>query len=282
MLFVTGATGSVGKRIVTNLLGRNAEFKALTRSPEKWAGLAAGGMQIVEGDLEQPERWADQLRGMDTLFLILLNDAEEVLRAAAEHGVKRIVFLSSGSVNRDSQDRNRNAEKHFAVEQRIREYGFDYVFLRPEAFMHNAVYWKDLFRYNKGTLDWPALNATLASVHEQDIADVAALVLTDFDRFAGQILTLTGANVLTQRGMLEEIVRQSKRRIDLREQSVEEFAAYMRNFMAEEYIELRIDDWRYSLTHRIEVHSTVYELLGREPLTFREWVAEHLELFEPQ
>ncbi|AIQ70924.1 NmrA family NAD(P)-binding protein [Paenibacillus graminis] len=280
MLFITGATGTVGNRVVNYLKLKDVKFKALTRTPERLLTDRTDHMIVVTGDIKDCSAWSDSLRGVETLFLILLDDAEEILQAARAKGVRNIVFLSSASINRSDAGYNENALKHKKVEDQIQAYGFQYVFIRAEAFMHNTIYWRDLFRYNKGKIRLPALEAKLASVHETDIAEVISVVLTDFGKFSGQVLTLTGANILSQRNILTEISKQLGQSLELEEQTIGDFRSYMKNYIAEEYINLRVQDWEYTVKHQLGVTDTVLTILGREPYTFREWIAEHLRDFQ--
>jgi uncharacterized protein YbjT (DUF2867 family) len=50
-ILVTGSTGTIGPQVVTQLQGKNADVRALTRSPEK-AHLPVG-VTPVKGDLPQ-------------------------------------------------------------------------------------------------------------------------------------------------------------------------------------------------------------------------------------
>lgn len=150
MLFITGATGTVGSRVVHHLKSKAVHFKALTRTPEKLISDQSDHMTIVTGDIKDCSTWSDSLSGVETLFLILLDDAEEILQAARDKGVRNIVFLSSASINRSDAGYNENAMKHKKVEEQIQAYGFRYVYIRAEAFMHNTVYWRDLLDTIRG------------------------------------------------------------------------------------------------------------------------------------
>ena len=105
-------------------------------------------------------------------------------------------------------------------------------------------------------------------------------MLKSFSTFEGKILTLTGANVITQKYMLDEIIRQTASKLQLHEQSLAEFETYMSRYMDKKYILLREEDWQYSLNNKLELTDTISNVLGREPLTYREWVAENLTIFE--
>lgn len=67
--FVTGATGLLGNNLVRALLKENIQVTALVRSEEKarkqFADLT---IQIVKGDILEPESYRDYLAGCDSLF----------------------------------------------------------------------------------------------------------------------------------------------------------------------------------------------------------------------
>lgn len=280
MLFITGATGAVGSNVIRFLEEKNVSFKALTRRTEKLSKKQFSNMQIITGNLSELYNWETELKGTDILFLELLSDPKPILEAAKKYGIKKIVFLSSASINHADVETNNNAQNHLAVENLVKAMNFDYVFIRPESFMRNAVYWSNLFKYANDVIKWPALKATYANIHEKDIAEVVTDVLVNFSKYTGEILTLTGSNILSQEEMLSEIIRQSNPKLRLQEQSINEFENYMEKFMAREYIDLRINDWNYSMNNDLTLTDTVLKVTGKEPLTFREWVSDNLDLFK--
>jgi dihydroflavonol-4-reductase len=115
--FVTGATGFIGGHVVRRLRARGDDVVALVRSPEKAAELRDQGVELVQGDLDDPEAIRRGLQGADACFHIAavykvgvpaaqrqaLIDAnvggtERVLDAAVEAGVQRIVYVSTCNV----------------------------------------------------------------------------------------------------------------------------------------------------------------------------------------
>lgn len=281
-MIITGATGKIGAKVSKILDSENLTFTALSRSKEKLIALNLPHMKIIEGTIEDSENWMRQLKNVDQelLFLVRVNDSLEVLKSAKKHGIKKIVFLSSASINHNNSVDSQNAIDHKIIEDNIKEMGFEYVFIRPEAFMGNALYWSNLFKYSKNEIKWPQLKVKYASVHESDVAEVIVEVMKSFSTFEGQILTLTGANIITQKYMLEEIIRQTASNIQLHEQSLSEFETYMSKYMEQKYVSLREEDWQYSLHNKLELTNTISNILDREPLTYREWVSENLTTFE--
>lgn len=281
-MIITGATGKIGAEVSRILDSENLTFTALSRRKEKLVALNLPHMKIIEGTMEDSNNWMEQLNNgaQELLFLVRVNDSLEILKSAKKHGINKIVFLSSASINHKNSSDSQNAIDHKIIEDKIKEMGFEYVFIRPEAFMGNAHYWSSLFKYSKNEIKWPELKAKYASVHERDVAEVIVKVLKSFSTFEGKILTLTGANVITQKYMLDEIIRQTASKLQLHEQSLAEFETYMSRYMDKKYILLREEDWQYSLNNKLELTDTISNVLGREPLTYREWVAENLTIFE--
>jgi nucleoside-diphosphate-sugar epimerase len=110
--FVTGATGFIGGHVARRLVERGWEVTALARTPERAAPLRALGVTVVPGDVTEPSSltgpigkadavfhlaaWyqlgiADRMR----MFQINVRGTENVMQAAREAGVARVVHCSS-------------------------------------------------------------------------------------------------------------------------------------------------------------------------------------------
>jgi uncharacterized protein YbjT (DUF2867 family) len=53
LVFVTGATGNVGRRVVTQLLSSGHKVRALTRNPD--SARLPGEVEVLAGDLSRPQ-----------------------------------------------------------------------------------------------------------------------------------------------------------------------------------------------------------------------------------
>src|SRR5260370_25658270 len=102
VVLVTGATGNVGRHVVSQLLNMGVPVRALARNPDS-AGLP-DGVEVVYGDLSAPDTLDESLDGVEAVFLVwpgLPTDfAPAVLDALKKHA-RRIVYLSSMSVRED-------------------------------------------------------------------------------------------------------------------------------------------------------------------------------------
>jgi dihydroflavonol-4-reductase len=109
--FVTGGTGFIGRSLVAQLRGRGDDVVALVRDPQRARGLDA---EFVEGDLSDPARLAEQMRGSEAVFHLAgmyevgiapsdrgrmydanVRGSEHVLDAAIAAEVPRIVYVST-------------------------------------------------------------------------------------------------------------------------------------------------------------------------------------------
>src|SRR4029450_2185744 len=88
MIMVTGATGNVGRPLVTQLLDRGAKVRAISRHP-KTAGLPDGA-EVVQADPSQPDSLHTCFDGVTAIFLnarAVQTAASKVLTVAKRAGV---------------------------------------------------------------------------------------------------------------------------------------------------------------------------------------------------
>src|SRR6476620_11145199 len=94
-ILVTGATGTVGREVVTQLAGSGAEVRALTRDPERAA--LPHDVNVVRGNLTSPDTLDAALNDVDAVFLVWTAGADAFTPALARiaHHARRIVLLTS-------------------------------------------------------------------------------------------------------------------------------------------------------------------------------------------
>lgn len=141
---VTGATGHLGRLVLDQLLERGvapADVRALARTPEKAADLAARGVQVREADYDRPETLGPALAGVDKLLLISGSEVggrvqqhTNVVEAARNAGVSRILYTS---MLRASTSTLVLAPEHKGTEEVIAASGLSYTFLRNPWYVEN-------------------------------------------------------------------------------------------------------------------------------------------------
>lgn len=133
-ILVTGASGVLGRAIVSALSTAGISVKQGVRNPEK----AAAGIESVRLDYTEPTTFASALNDVRGLVLMappLDGDAPAKLgplvAQAKNSGIEHIVFISAFGVNHNEQAPLR------IVEHAVIDSGIPYTILRPNFFMEN-------------------------------------------------------------------------------------------------------------------------------------------------
>ena len=91
-ILVTGGTGNVGSGVVTELLKRGAEVRALVRKKPE-AGKLPAGVEVAIGDLLDPVSVENAMRGVDKLFLLNAVVTDELPQALIAYGIAKRIGL---------------------------------------------------------------------------------------------------------------------------------------------------------------------------------------------
>ncbi|MDX1530712.1 MAG: SDR family oxidoreductase [Rhodothermales bacterium] len=275
---VVGATGNVGSRLVPHLARRGHTVRAATRDPDAYDGADA---EPVRFDYDDRATWPAALDGADHLFLIPKNADPEpeqtlipFLDAAEEAGVERVVLMTAVGVE--------NTERGLrTVEEHLDGLSVDATILRPNWFMQNFYPgWLYPMIQHGGTITLPAGEARTAFVDAEDIAEMAAAVLTE-DGHAGAAYTVSGPEALTYGEAAAVLSDASGRTITY--QSVPDSA--MREALADqgwydEQAELMADLFAaVRQNYAAETGGDVEHVLGRPPRSLRRYAEAHADAF---
>jgi uncharacterized protein YbjT (DUF2867 family) len=205
-VLVTGATGTVGRHVIEQLVSRGAEVRALARDPAK-ANLPAG-VTVVQGDLLDIDSLRAALSGISTLFLLNavvpdeFTQALTALNLAREAGIERVVYLSV--IHSDLYVNVPHFAGKFGVERMIERMGFNATILRPAYFMNNDVTIKDVV-LGHGVYPMPIGSRGLAMIDARDIGEIAAIELMGREQAAAPLplhrISLVGPETLTGAGV---------------------------------------------------------------------------------
>jgi uncharacterized protein YbjT (DUF2867 family) len=284
MIFLTGATGHVGLH-VARALERRLDVRALAHSDRSAAILDDLGIDVVRGDLRDPEPLADAFAGVERLLLIsppAPGHGEMELAAlelAERAGVlEHVVKLSSIGVQ--GTEPALLSQPHVMVEQRLGRGSYTSTLLRPASFMTNVM--NNVTEIRDGKLLMPAGDARIPFIDPRDVADVAVLTLTAPEKAKGP-LVMTGPEALSFADLAAKLSAALGREIAYIDVEEEAWQAYrieagvpppLVEAIASLYQSLRQDrEW--------PIADTQERLLDRAPYTFDQWlVAEGRQMLE--
>jgi uncharacterized protein YbjT (DUF2867 family) len=282
-VLVTGATGRVGRGVVDRLLGAGVPVRALThRSEAEASATLPSEVEVVTGDLTVPESLDAGLRGVGSVFLVWTAPpatAPAVLERLATYA-RRVVFLSSPHQTPHPffQQPNPMAVLHADLEQLIAGSGLESTIIRPGMFSSNALmWWADAIR-SQGAVRWPYGAAETAPVDDRDVAAVAALTLCE-DGHAGRDYVLTGPESLSQSEQVRLIGEVLGRRIRFEELTPEEFRSETQGTWPRPVVDMLLAAWDATIGRPAYLTTTVLDLLGSPPRSFRESVADQAGAF---
>jgi uncharacterized protein YbjT (DUF2867 family) len=282
MIMITGATGNVGRPLVTKLLARGTKVRAISRHP-KTAGLPDGA-EVVQADPSQPESLEGCFDGVTAIFLnarAVKTAASKVLTVAKRAGVVRAVALAAANVDEDHvrQPSRWRGDFNAELEQAVIASGLEWVSLRPTEYASNYLgLWAAQLR--SGNLIRAPYGASQhAPIDERDIAAVAVEALLT-DRLLRQKVPLTGPRSQSARELADTLAEALGRQIGFEEISPEVARQAM---LAQGFPEGFVTGYLLLQADAVDrpalVTHTVEEILGRPATDFATWATDHAESF---
>ena len=273
---VMGARGSVGKHVLGELIARGVPVRASARRPEP--GQFPAGVDVYAADLTEPAGLAPAFAGVEQVFLYANHQGvHDVVKAARSAGVRRIVLMSSGSVVHPSSAGNPITEEHRAVEEAFAAApDLTVIPVRPLVLATNTLGWAYPITAT-GTVPLYQPDAVTAPIHERDIAAVAVAALTGNDATTG---LLTGPARMSQRDQVAAIGAAVGRDLTVtaltRDAALARFAGFMPVGEAGAVVRF-LDD---AAAGNSPATGAVERILGRPPLSFAIWAADHAADFD--
>jgi uncharacterized protein YbjT (DUF2867 family) len=212
MILVTGSPGNIGTPLAQQLLEQGRKIRLMVRNPKKEdqvvADLRSRGAEVVQGDFSDPASLPPCFTGVESAFLLVPVAQETAewknnfIRAAEENGVERIVNLSVSGASSSSPVAL--FRWHWEAEQTLESSGIAWTHLQPT----------DLARFNirsilptvqaEGVFYSTVGEGRVALVDEEDVAEVAAMALTE-EGHEGKKYVLTGPKAVSYPEMADAL-----------------------------------------------------------------------------
>ena len=210
MFLVTGATGTLGRRIVGVLREQAQPARAFVRLSSHYSELEQRGAEVFIGDLRQ-ER--DIIKAcQDVQYVISAHGSNEasgsaqeldyranidLIDAAKANGVEHFVFISVLGVDRGYEDAPVFKAKR-AVETYLQNSGLSYTILRPAGFAANLLPLAERFQQTGIYLLIGDAEARTSIVSTDDLAEIAAKSVSA-PGARNQVLPVGGPEILQRR-----------------------------------------------------------------------------------
>lgn len=227
MLLLTGATGSIGSRLLPMLLERDEDVRCLVREPRR-LGERRVDVQIALGDLGEmsdPYLVRQALRGVDTVIHLAATIRDQprhrieelnglatvrLLRAAERSGVRRFVFFSA--LNASAAQRTRFFRAKWLAERAVESSPLESLVFAPSIVYDRSDPWVTLLRRFSFLPVMPVSGDGQARFQPIWAADTARCVVAALEAgSAEQRYELAGPDLLTYDDMSDLVSRAAGR-----------------------------------------------------------------------
>lgn len=285
-ILVTGAPGNVGTEVV-KVLSPVTTFRLGAHTIDSARRTLTSDLspetEVIRFDFLDPSTFQPAFEGIRAFFMVrppalsnVPRDIAPALRAARAAGVQHLVFLSLQGVD------NNRVTPHYKIEQLIIELGFTFTFLRAGFFMQNlSTTHRDEIRL-RNEIAVPVGHTPTSFIDVRDLGAVAAQALLD-PAPTNQRYTLTGAEALTYTQVAAVMSEILKRPIHYTDPPLPVFIVQQLRAGRPLAFTLVVAAL-YTITrfgNANEVSPTVATLLGRPPISLRQFVIDYQAVWQP-
>jgi uncharacterized protein YbjT (DUF2867 family) len=222
MLLIIGGTGYVGGYILEALDGKmpNKQLRIMSRDKASLEKLAAQGYETVEGNVTNLDETRKAMQGVDTVIhltaiirevpskgqtydAVMGKGTENMVEAAKDAGVKRIIFMSALGAENMSTGYYKNKMRG---EKAVKESGIPYVIFRPSIQIGPGGEFVGLLKQLTMLPVVPVLGPGDYPMQPVYVRDVARYVVQALDdqRYTNQTFEIGGPETFEYNKMIEQ------------------------------------------------------------------------------
>ncbi len=213
MILITGATGYIGRHLVSRLAAQGQRPRCLVRDSQRAATiLPADKVEFVQGSTTQPASLGVAMQGVETVVhaAFLTADRKQsagnhyqetnvqgtanVIKAAKDAGVKRIIEMSGLGTKPDKP--GSYMQGRYLAEKMLKENGLDWTIIQPSVlFGKDAPFIKGLSDLIRAAPVVPLIgggNIMFQPIYVEDVVTVVIKVLEDPARTTDKTYTIGG------------------------------------------------------------------------------------------
>ena len=213
MILITGATGYIGRHLVSRLVAQGERPRCLVRNIKRAASiLPAGTLEFVQGDTTSPASLETAVQGVDTIVHAAFITADHkqsagnhyqetnvqgtanLVEAAKKAGVKRIIVISGLGTKPDKP--GSYMQGRYLAEKMVKESGLDWTIIQPSVlFGKDAPFIKGLTDLIRTAPVVPLIGGgkvMFQPIYVEDVVTVIIKVLQEPERTKNKTYTIGG------------------------------------------------------------------------------------------
>jgi uncharacterized protein YbjT (DUF2867 family) len=224
-IFITGATGFIGRRLTQRLLDDGFSVRCMVRRTNS---AMPDGAEVVQGDMLEPGTLGQALTGIDTAYYLVHSmssgrasferrdreAAENFVAAANRAKVRRVIYL--GGLGETGDDLSEHLKSRLEVAEILKKGTFATTFLRAAVIIGAGGASFEMIRalvIHLPVMITPRWVTTRCQpIAVEDVISYLAGCLTD-ERTSGRTFDIGGPEVLAYREMMERLARIQGKRI---------------------------------------------------------------------
>ncbi len=285
IILVTGAGRRVGSEVVRQLLRRDVRVRAAVDDLSAVPAQEWPGVDVVPLDYSRPTTFPPAFVGVDRLLLVMppgdFTSREDEITGLIAYGrragVEHVVFISAMGADKIY------LSSQWVVEQYLLQSGIDYTILRSGWFFQNLAT-DPMLREDirRGVLRLPLGEAKISGVDVRDVAEVAAVALTQ-ESHRNRIYSL-GEHLLSPREQAALLSKVLGRTIVYEPISDHQAAQALRAAGVDRQT---AKWWRvvYQLMRQGAYSATapdVSRVLGRPSIPFKQFAQDYAHIWQPE
>jgi uncharacterized protein YbjT (DUF2867 family) len=285
MILITGASGSVGKTVLREVIGKEPKVRAIYRSKEE-AAKAPAGCEPVLADFSDKQSLRRAIEGVTSIFLVcspipqLVELESNVVDVCKESGVKHVVLNSAMGAG----DYGKSFPSwHRKVEDKLKASGMSCTILRPNGFLQNIVAFNGPSIRAQGAFYVAMGDAKVSYLDVGDIAVVGVKALQGGPH-SGKTYELNGPEAISNEELAKRISKVSGRTVNFVD--IPEAAQH------EAMLGLGMPEWQVTALLELQQYykqgggaktdGLLKSLLGREPVTLDQYLEANVREFRDQ
>ncbi len=229
-ILVTGASGFVGRHLVSRLINEGHQVKGLVRrGSKKAAPLRELGAEVVNGDVTDADAIEKAARGCDAVFSLVgllyepkgytfeavhYGGVKNIISACRKAGIKRVIHISALGVGPHSKSEYHRTKG--MAEEALIQSGLDYTIFRPSVIFGKDDAFVNLFAPMLRRLPLIGIIGSgdyrMQPVHIDDLTTCMAASISDKNTIK-EIFEIGGGEALTFNDIMDTIASAVGRRV---------------------------------------------------------------------